>query len=373
MKDLFERMSDRGHEQVVFFQDNHSGLKAIVAIHNTVLGPALGGLRMWPYASEEEALEDVLRLSKGMTYKASVSGLNLGGGKSVLIGDPEKDKSEALFRSLGRFIGSLGGRYITAEDVGTTVDDMEHIYQETDRVVGVHPVHGGSGNPSPFTAYGTLRGILACLQRKYGHEELGKLTFAVQGVGSVGHHLVKHLRDGGAKVFVTDINEERVHQACDEHGAEAVPLDEIYDVDCDVFSPCAMGGVINENTVPRLKCDIVAGAANNQLESGEWGNELEKRGIVYAPDYAINAGGLMNVAIELQGYNRERAYHMVSLIYNIIENIFRIADRDDILSWQAADRLAEERIHTLGKIKLPHTKRFKDRLSGRKPHSTEQP
>ena len=206
--ELFETIEKMGHEEVVFFHSKSSGLKAIVAIHNTVLGPALGGLRMWPYATEEEALMDVLKLSQGMTYKAAVSGLNLGGGKAVLIGDPEKDKTEELFRSLGRFIGSLGNRYITAEDVGTTVQDMDYIYQETDRVVGVHKVHGGSGDPSPYTAYGTLQGIRACLSKKYGHTDVGRVSFSVQGVGSVGRHLVRLLRENGAKVFVTDINDD---------------------------------------------------------------------------------------------------------------------------------------------------------------------
>ncbi|MBA3563777.1 MAG: Glu/Leu/Phe/Val dehydrogenase [Gammaproteobacteria bacterium] len=365
---VFETLEDMGHEEVVFFNSPCSGLKCIVAIHSTVLGPALGGLRMWPYATEGEALKDVLRLSRGMTYKAAVSGLNLGGGKAVLIGDPEKDKSEALFRALGRFIGSLGNRYITAEDVGTTVHDMDYIFQETDRVVGVHKVHGGSGDPSPFTAYGTLQGIKACLERRYGHTNVGELSYAVQGVGSVGHHLVKLLRKEGAKVFVTDIHGERVQQTVDELGAEAVPMSQIYDTDAKVFAPCALGGIINEDTVPRLRCEIVAGAANNQLESEEWGTALEKRGILYAPDYAINAGGLMNVAIELQGYDKERAYLAVSSIFNNIRNIFNLADRDGIPSWQAADRLAEERIHAIGKIKMPYTKRFKDRLSGRSPH-----
>ncbi len=368
--ELFERMAKMGHEQVVVFNYAETGLKAIVAIHNTTLGPALGGLRMWPYANEEEALVDVLRLSRGMTYKAAVAGLNLGGGKAVLIGDPEKDKSEGLFRALGRFIGSLGGRYITAEDVGTNVNDMDYIYQETDRVVGVHRVHGGSGDPSPFTAYGTLQGIRACLLRKYGHDDPGKLSFAVQGVGHVGYYLTKYLREAGAKVFVCDINETRVEQAVDELGAEAVPLDQIYEVDAKVFSPCALGGVVNEDTVPRLKCDIVAGSANNQLESSEWGTALEERGILYAPDYAINAGGLMNVAIELQGYDRDRAYRTVSTIYDIISNIFNLAERDGIPSWQAADRLAEERIHAISHVKMPYSKRFKDRLSGRRPHTT---
>jgi leucine dehydrogenase len=368
--ELFETLREMGHEQVVFFQCEDTGLKAIVAIHNTTLGPALGGLRMWPYLNEQEALRDVLRLSRGMTYKAAVSGLNLGGGKAVLIGNPEADKSEALFRSLGRFIGSLGGRYITAEDVGTSVEDMDYIYQETDRVVGVHRVHGGSGDPSPFTAYGTLQGIKACLARKYGDDDPGKRSFSIQGCGHVGYYLTKYLREAGAKVMVCDINEARVERAVVELGAESVPMDQIYDVDANVFAPCALGGVINEDTVPRLKCDIVAGSANNQLESEEWGTVLEDRGILYAPDYAINAGGLMNVAIELQGYDRDRAYRTVSTIYNIIGNIFSIADRDGIPSWKAADRLAEERIEAIGKVRRFYSKRFKDRLSGRRPHTT---
>jgi leucine dehydrogenase len=367
---LFQQLEGMGHEQVVFFQHRDTGLKAIVAIHDTALGPALGGLRMWPYASEDEALKDVLRLSRGMTYKAAVSGLNLGGGKAVLIGDPSKDKSEGLFRSLGRFIGSLGGRYITAEDVGTTVDDMDYIYQETDRVVGVHRVHGGSGDPSPFTAFGTLQGIKACLQKKYGHDDPGKVSFAVQGAGSVGYYLTKYLSEAGAKVFICDINGTRVQHIVDEFGAEAVPVDQIYQVDANVFSPCALGGVVNEQTLPQFRFDIVAGSANNQLETSELGTALEQRGILYAPDYAINAGGLMNVAIELQGYDRDRAYRMVSSIREIIGRIFLLAERDGIPSWQAADRLAEERIAMISRVKIPYSQRFKDRLSGRRSHTT---
>jgi leucine dehydrogenase len=370
LNNLFQQLGDMGHEQVVFFHHKDSGLKAIVAIHNTALGPALGGLRMWPYANEEEAIKDVLRLSRGMTYKAAVSGLNLGGGKAVLIGNPATDKSEGLFRAFGRFIGSLGGRYITAEDVGTTVNDMDYIYQETDRVVGVHRVHGGSGDPSPFTAFGTLQGIKACLLKKYGHDDPGKVSFAVQGVGSVGSYLTKFLSEAGAKVFVCDISPDRVQQCVDEYGAEAVSMDEIYDVDANVFSPCALGGVVNEETVPRLKFDIVAGSANNQLETSAHGTALEERGILYAPDYAINAGGLMNVAIELQGYDRDRAYRTVSSIRDIMGRIFQVADRDGIPTWKAADRLAEERIAMLTKVKEPYSKRFKDRLSGRRTHAT---
>ncbi|MEM9385925.1 MAG: Glu/Leu/Phe/Val dehydrogenase dimerization domain-containing protein [Pseudomonadota bacterium] len=369
---LFDILAEQGHEEVVFFHHQESGLRAIVAIHNTTLGPALGGLRMWPYSSEADAVKDVLRLSQGMTYKAAVAGLNLGGGKAVLIGDPQTHKSEALFRSLGRFIGSLGGRYITAEDVGTTVDDMEYIFQETDRVVGVHPVHGGSGDPSPFTAYGTLEGIRACLNKRYGHADFSKLAYAVQGVGSVGGKLAVLLRERGAKVFACDLNEDRVQQLADEHGIEPVPMSEIYDVDAQVFAPCALGGIINADTVPRLRSEIVCGSANNQLESEEWGTELEARNILYAPDYAVNSGGLINVALELQGYDRERAYQAIETIYTSVSNIFAIAERDGIPSWQAANRLAEERIRAVSSTRMPYTLRFKDRLSGRKPWRPSQ-
>lgn len=349
---LFETIHTTEHEQVIFCHNKDAGLKGIIAIHNTTLGPALGGLRMWPYATEQEALDDVLRLSRGMTYKAAVAGLNLGGGKSVLIGDPRTDKSEALFRSFGRFIDSLNGRYITAEDVGIDVNDMEYVFQETDNCVGVHQVHGGSGDPSPFTAYGTLQGIRASLQHKFGNEEVGDYSYAVQGVGHVGFELVKLLRAEGAKVLVTDINDKAV-QSCVELGCEAVGLDDIYEVDADVFCPTALGAIINERTIPRFKFKIVCGAANNQLATEESGSELEQRGILYAPDYAVNAGGLMNVSIEFEGYNRERAKRMMRTIYYNVSKIFQIAERDGIPSWKAADRMAEERIATIGKLKLP--------------------
>lgn len=351
--EIFDTIESTEHEQIVFCNNKDAGLKAIIAIHNTVLGPALGGLRMWPYGTEEEALHDVLRLSRGMTYKAAVSGLNLGGGKAVIIGDPSKDKSEALFRAFGRFIDSLNGRYITAEDVGIDVNDMEFLFQETNNVVGVHQVHGGSGDPSPYTAYGTLQGIKAALQWKFGDQDVGKYSFAVQGAGHVGINLIKLLRETGSKVFVTDINEDSVSQAV-ELGAEAVGLDEIYDVDADVFSPCALGAIVNEETIPRFSFKIVAGAANNQLASEKDGSELASRGILYAPDYAVNAGGLMNVSIEFEGWNKERALRMSRTIYYNVIRIFSIADRDEIPSYLAADRMAEERIELIGKLKLPH-------------------
>jgi len=332
-----------------------------------VLGPALGGLRMWPYASEQEALDDVLRLSRGMTYKAAVSGLNLGGGKAVIIGDPGKDKSEALFRAFGRFIDSLHGRYITAEDVGIDVNDMEFLFQETNNVVGVHQVHGGSGDPSPYTAYGTLQGIKAALQWKFGDQEVGNYSFAVQGAGHVGINLIKLLREAGSKVFVTDFNEGAVAEAV-ALGAEAVGLDDIYDVEADVFSPCALGAVVNEQTIPRFKFKVVAGAANNQLATEASGDELAERGILYAPDYAVNAGGLMNVSIEFEGWNKERALRMSRTIYYNLSKIFAIAERDGIPSYKAADRMAEERIEVIGKLKLPHMGQ-PHRFPGRERHN----
>ncbi len=351
---LFETLATTGHEEVVFCHNKEAGLKAIIAIHNTVLGPSLGGLRMWPYKSEQDALNDVLRLSRGMTYKNAVAGLDLGGGKAVIIGDPAKDKSEALFRAFGRFVESLNGRYITAEDVGIDVNDMEWVFRETSFVTGVHQVHGGSGDPSPFTAYGTLQGLMAALNARFGNEEVGKYSFAVQGAGHVGMEFIKLLRDQGAKVFVTDINKELVARAVDEHGCTAVGLDEIYDVDADVYSPCALGGTLNEQTLQRLKCKVVCGAANNQLANDAIGDELKRRGIFYAPDYAVNAGGVMNISLEIDGYNRERAMRMMRTIYHNVSRIFEIARRDDIPTYKAADRMAEERIAAVGHLRLPH-------------------
>jgi leucine dehydrogenase len=362
---LFETIAATGHEQIVFCHNKDAGLKAIIAIHNSVLGPALGGLRMWPYKSEAEALNDVLRLSRGMTFKNAVAGLNLGGGKAVIIGDPSKDKSEALFRSFGRFVNSLNGRYITAEDVGIDVNDMEWVFRETEFVTGVHQVHGGSGDPSPFTAYGTLQGLMAALTHRFGNEDVGKYSYAVQGAGHVGLEFIKLLREHNAKVFVTDINKQLVQRAVDEYGCTAVGVDDIYDVDADVYSPCALGGTVNEQTLPRLKCKIICGAANNQLATDAIGDEVEKRGLLYAPDYAVNAGGVMNVSLEIDGYNRERAMRMMRTIYYNVGRIFEIAKRDGIPTYKAADRMAEERIATIGKIKLPHMGNGAPRFQGR--------
>ena len=350
---LFETLATSGHEQLVFCNNPDAGLKAIVAVHSTVLGPALGGVRMRHYADEGNALRDVLRLSRTMTYKNALAGLNIGGGKAVILGDPKTAKTEVLFRAFGRAVEALGGRYITAEDVGTDVNDMENVYRETEYVVGVHQVHGGSGDPAPFTAYGALQGLMATLNRKFGNEEIGKYSYAVQGLGHVGMEYVKLLKERGAKIFVTDINQSLVDKAVSEYGAEAVGLDEIYDVAADVYSPCALGGTVNEQTLPRLKARVICGAANNQLANNAIGDEVAKRGILYAPDYAVNAGGVMNVSLEIDGYNRERAMRLIRSIYYNVSKIFDLSEKEKISPQYAADRIAEARMTAIGKLKLP--------------------
>ncbi|WP_112181262.1 MULTISPECIES: Glu/Leu/Phe/Val dehydrogenase [Paraliobacillus] len=345
--EIFTYMEKYDYEQLVICQDKESGLKAIIAIHDTTLGPALGGTRMWTYASEEAAIEDALRLAKGMTYKNAAAGLNLGGGKTVIIGDPKKDKNEAMFRAFGRYIQGLNGRYITAEDVGTTVEDMDIIHEETDYVAGISPAFGSSGNPSPVTAYGVYKGIKASAKQVFGTDILEGKKIAIQGVGSVAYTLCEYLHDEGAQLIVTDINEEAVQKTVDAFGAKAVGLDEIYSVDCDIYAPCALGATLNDETIPKLKAKIVAGAANNQLESEKHGDLLHQKGILYAPDFVINAGGVINIADELSGYNRERAMKRVDKIYDNLETVFAISKRDNIPTYVAAERMAEERIASL--------------------------
>lgn len=345
--ELFKYMETYDYEQVVVCQDKQSGLKAIIAIHDTTLGPALGGTRMWTYASEAEAFEDALRLAKGMTYKNAAAGLNLGGGKTVIIGDPRKDKNEEMFRAFGRYIQGLNGRYITAEDVGTTVADMDIIHEETDYVTGISPAFGSSGNPSPVTAYGVYVGMKAAAKEAFGSPSLEGLTVAVQGVGNVSYTLCKHLHEEGAKLIVTDINKEAVARAVEAFGAKAVDINDIYSVECDIFAPCALGAIINDETIPQLKAKVIAGAANNQLKETRHGDQLQQLGIVYAPDYVINAGGVINVADELYGYNQDRAMKKVETIYDKISTIFEISKRDQIPTYLAADRMAEERIENM--------------------------
>lgn len=344
---IFSEMIKYDYEQVVFCQDKATGLKAIIAIHDTTLGPALGGCRMWNYQSEEEAITDALRLARGMTYKNAVAGLNLGGGKSVIIGDPRTGKSEALFRAFGRYVESLGGRYITAEDVGTTEADMDQIFMETKYVAGLSPAFGKGGNPSPVTAYGVFRGMQAAAKVAYGEDSLRGKRVAVQGVGNVAYHLCQLLHQAGTKLFVTDIDPDRVQKAANEFDAEVVSPDKIYDVECDIFAPCALGAIIDDQTVERLKCKIVAGSANNQLKEEKHGEMLEQKGILYAPDYVINAGGVINIADELYGYKRERAMQKVETIYDNILNVFKISKMERIPSYLAADRLAEMRIEAV--------------------------
>ncbi|QSS98894.1 Glu/Leu/Phe/Val dehydrogenase [Pontibacillus sp. ALD_SL1] len=342
--EIFKYMKEYDYEQLVFCQDEASGLKAIIAIHDTTLGPALGGTRMWSYDTEEEAIEDVLRLAKGMTYKSAAAGLGLGGGKAVIIGDSKKDKNEEMFRAFGRYIQGLNGRYITAEDVGTTVHDMDTIHEETDYVTGISPAFGSSGDPSPVTAYGIYRGMQAAAMEAYGSPSLEGKVIAVQGVGNVSYTLCKHLHEAGAQLIVTDINKESVARAVEDFGAKAVEPDEIYGVDCDIYSPCALGATINDDTIPQLKAKVIAGAANNQLKEERHGDQIHEMGIVYAPDYVINAGGVINVADELYGYNQERAMKKVEGLYDNVMEVFNIARRDNIPTYKAADRMAEERI-----------------------------
>jgi leucine dehydrogenase len=364
--ELFDELVTMGHERVLVCSNPVVGLKAIIAVHSTVLGPGLGGTRMFPYKSSDEAMIDVLRLSRGMTYKAATTGLTLGGGKAVIVGDPKKDKSEALFRAFGRAVDSLGGIYITAEDVGTDMEDMELILTETRWVTGVSPAHGGSGDPSPVTAYGTLQGMKAAARWAFGNGAdtvLDGRSVAIQGLGSVGQHLARYLHDEGVKVFGCDVDPEATAQAESEHGVEIVPPDDIYDVDCDVFAPCALGAILNDGTIPRLKCKIIAGAANNQLHDGErHGRELAGRGILYAPDFVINAGGLINVYNELTGdYNQERALRMTRGIYLNLMRVFEIAKAEGITTAEAGDRVAEERIEKIKAIGVRHWGRLIER------------
>ena len=345
--EIFELIAEHRHEQVVFTHEPSCGYRGIIAIHDTTLGPALGGCRFWDYESDMDALVDVLRLSRGMTYKAAVAGLNLGGGKSVILGDPKRADREMIMRAHGRAVESLKGRYITAEDVGTSVEDMDFVHMETDSVVGI--AHR-SGDPSPVTAYGVYRGIKACARKRYGDDDLEGRTVAVQGVGHVGYHLCADLAAEGARLVVTDIDQEKVARVVDEFGANAVGEEEIYRVDADVFAPCALGAVLNDETIPELRVDIVAGAANNQLGNAEHDNMLEERGILYAPDYVINAGGLINVYSELADWGLERSKRKAGEIYHTLLEIFGLAEREGVTSAEAADRIARRRVDRVARL-----------------------
>jgi leucine dehydrogenase len=352
---IFDKLAEYRYEQLVFCHDKSTGLRAIIVIHDTTLGPALGGCRMWPYETEDEAIVDALRLARGMTYKAAVSGLNLGGGKSVIIADPEKDKSEALLRSFGRYVETLGGRYITAEDIGTSTEDVSQIQVETSHVVGVDVTYGGSGDPSPLTALGVVQGMRACVEEVFGSTSLESRTVAIQGLGHVGGYLCELLHEDGASLMVADLDPDRVERAVREFGAKPVDPDEILSLPCDILAPCALGAVVNDETLPHFQCSIIAGSANNVLAEARHGSALAERDILYAPDYVINAGGLINVADELEGYNERRAKKRVMRIYDSVRRIITISKRDGLPTHEAADTSALERISAISSMERLHT------------------
>ena len=359
--DKFSYMERYGYEQLCFFHDKYTGLKAITCIHSTVIGPSLGGTRFWNYHNEEDAVEDVLRLARGMTYKNALAGLPLGGGKSVILGDPaelRKDpiRREAFWRAFGRYIEGLSGRYITAEDVGTSTQDMVYVSMETRNVAGLP---GRSGDPSPSTALGVYKSIQACCMHVYGDSSVKGKTVAVQGLGNVGYNLCKLLNEGGASLIVTDVNDASVKRAVKEFGAKAVGIDDIYAVSCDIYAPCALGATVNDDTIPKLTCKIVCGAANNVLKDAPLhAKALQGRGIVYAPDYLANAGGVINVSFELAegGYNEEAALRDIDRIYLRMLDILKISSETGRLTYETADQLAEDRIAAVRNIRSISTR-----------------
>ncbi|WGQ08812.1 Glu/Leu/Phe/Val dehydrogenase [Pedobacter gandavensis] len=349
---VLDQLSAAGHKKVVFCNDPDTGLKAIIAVHDTTLGPALGGTRMWSYVSEAEALEDVLRLSRGMTYKAAITGLNIGGGKAVIIGDSRKGKSEAMMRSYGRFIKNMNGEFITAEDLGTTTKDMEYIRMETEHVTGVPESLGGAGDPAPHTAKGVFLGIKACVKEVFGTDMLAGRSVVVQGIGKVGEHLVELLRAENVEVYISDINEERLQHVARTYKAKPIAADKIFGIDADIYAPCALGATVNDKTIPKMKFAIIAGSANNQLaDELVHGQLLLEKGILFAPDYLINAGGLISCYSELTGYGKKRTIQLTENIYNATRDVIRMSKKDKISTILAANHIAEQRIIDIKKIK----------------------
>ncbi len=353
---VFEQMSAMEHEQLVFCNDEATGLKAIIALHNTVLGPGMGGTRMWNYSSEEEAVKDALRLSRGMTFKSAIAGLNIGGGKAVIIGDARKLKNEALMRRFGRFVDSIGGRYWTAEDVNMSTRDMEYIHMETPYVAGLPVNMGGSGDPSPVTAYGVYMGMKASAKKVYGTESLKGKRVMVQGAGHVGTFLIEFLNKEGAQVMVSDIFEDKLTAVTKNHEATVVAPDQVYTAEMDIYAPCALGATLNDESIGQLKCTIVAGGANNQLDDEvRHGNMLKDQGIVYAPDFLINSGGITNVYYEMQGnHSKERVMSQTERIYEVCLEVIEYAEKNDVTTHKAALDLALKRIEQIGKVKLPY-------------------
>ena len=354
MESIFEYMQAYDFENLFFCQDRALDFKAIIAIHDTTLGPATGGCRMWQdYPGEMDAVEDALRLARGMTYKYAAAGVNLGGGKAVIIADPKRKDREPVFRALGKFINRLGGKYITGEDVGTTLQDMEYIRMETEHVVTLPTYLGGAGDIAPMTALGTIRAMQACCNRVYGSDSLDGKTVAVQGLGAVGHNVVEQLHELGVRLIVTDIDPAKVESMTKRFNASAVKVEAIFDVDCDIFCPCALGKVINDDTLSRLKCKIICGSANNQLAEERHGDRIEEVGLVYAPDYIANAGGTIydTDRLGVGGVSHERGKTKVARVYDNMQRVFEIADRDRLPTYQAADRMAEERIRQIAEVK----------------------
>ena len=359
MDSIFEYMTEYDHENIFLCQDRALDFKAVIVIHDTTLGPAGGGVRLWQYGHEMEAIEDCLRLARGMTYKYAAAGVNMGGGKAVIIGDPKRTDREPVFRALGKFINRLGGKYWTGEDVGTTLEDMAFIRMETEYVITLPTYLGGAGAISPMTAFGAVRALQACAVRVWASESLTGKKVAVQGLGNVGSSLVEQLHQLGAELIVTDIDPDKVRAAVERFKAKGVEPEAIYDADCDVYAPAALGATVNDQTIGRLKCRIVCGPANNQLQDWTHGDLLEKKGIVYAPDYIVNAGGTIydTDRLGVGGVSHERGKAKVSRIFQNMERVFQIADRDKIPTYQAADRMAEERLK-----KIAEVKKYVDRL-----------
>jgi leucine dehydrogenase len=346
-------METYDYENLLLCQDKALNFKAIIALHDTTLGPATGGCRMWQYEGEMDAIEDALRLARGMTYKYAAAGVNLGGGKAVIIGDPYRKDREPILRALGKFINRLGGKYITGEDVGTTLNDMEYIRMETEYVVTLPTYLGGAGDIAPMTAFGVIRAMQACCKRVYGSDSLEGKTVTVQGLGAVGHNVVGQLQELGVKMVVTDIDSQKIEAMVEKYGVDRVAPEAIYDVECDVFCPCALGAIVNDDTLARLKCRVICGSANNQLREERHGDLLEQKGMVYAPDYIANAGGTIydTDRLGIGGVSHERGKEKVSRIYQNMERIFEIADRDKMPTYLAADRMAEERIREIAEVK----------------------
>lgn len=352
-KSLFDELASMGHEQILICSDPESNLKAIIAVHNTVLGPAMGGARMWSYSSEADAMTDVLRLSRGMTFKNALAGLNIGGGKAVIIGDPRQDQSEVMMRSFGRFIKNMNGKYITAEDVGMTMQSLEYIAMETKYVAGLPKSRGGSGNPSPMTALGTYVGIKAAVKKVFGTDSLNGKRIAVQGVGHVGEILIDYLVKENAKVFVSDMYADRLKAVADKYKVETVNLQAIYDLDLDVYSPCALGATINDSSLERIKAPIIAGCANNQLaDEKKHGDLCLEKKITYVPDFLINAGGVINIATEIGGtYNESWARAKTENLYNIVLEVLNNSEKEQRNAQEIATEMAMKRIQQIGRIK----------------------